>query len=43
VDVYATIDDTSFDFASIQSDIQDESETRIAELKTMMLNNKFLR
>ena len=43
LDEYATIDDTSFDFASIQSDIQDESENRIAELKTMMLNNKFLR
>lgn len=43
VDAYSTIDSTSFDFASIQSHIQDESENRLALLKTNMLNNKYIR
>lgn len=43
VGAYSTIDSTSFDFASIQSHIQDESENRLALLKTNMLNNKYIR
>lgn len=43
VDSYSTIDSTSFDFASIQSHIQDEAENRLALLKSTMLNNKFIR
>ena len=43
LDAYATIDSTSFDFASIRSHIQDESENRLAILKSTMLNKKFIR
>ena len=40
---YSTIDSNSFDFASIQTHIQDEAENRLAILKSTMLNNKFIR